>query len=338
MPADWEWQIMVDFLEGGSVAGGKLKEAGTAHWDSLNNLASNESGFTAVPGGYRLGNDGLFGGINSLTYFWSSTEYDLESAFDTNLHSGGSDIYRSFNREQCGFSVRLIRDNTSEAPLSYIKVSPSDSILSTGGTLQLTCMATYSDSSRKDVTMETDWSASPGTAGQIDSTGLLTASDSSGIETVTARYQDKEVSCTVMIQDTTHGTPGDFDEITGTWQAVTETADLSAYSMGEITVTPYSDLFLNIVMVMKADRTFEYETWTGPDKYSSGADYDAGSGTWTVKGTTVILDFGWFASDRLSGTFQFLDENRVQFSSIVALSMFGPYPMTVPVILIMERL
>ena len=335
VPADWEWQILVDFLEGGSNAGRKLKEAGTAHWDSLNNRATDESGFTALPGGYRLGHDGLFSGINSLAYFWSATEYSSENAFDRNLYSGGSDIYRSFNQTQYGFSVRLIRDNMAEVPLSSIQISPSDSILSTGETVQLTCMATYSDSSTKDITSEANWSVSPGTAGQISLTGLFTAFDSSGIETITARCEDKESNCVIMIQDTTTDIPGDFEKIAGTWQAVLETVDLSAYYMGEVTVNPASDLFLHIVMIVKFDHTFEFEAWTGPDTTS---DYEAGTGTWIAAGTTVFLDFEDDATDDLSGTFQFLDENRIQFSTVITTGVLSPgEPMALPMVLVMER-
>jgi uncharacterized protein (TIGR02145 family) len=335
VPVDWEWQFLVDFLEGDLNAGRKLKEAGTAHWDSLNNRATNESGFTALPGGYRLGHDGLFSGFNHLAYFWSVTEFSLEYAYDWNLYSGGSAIYRSFNQERYGFSVRLIRDNMAEVPLSSIQISPSDTVLCTGGTLQLTCTAIYSDSSAKDVTMETEWSISPGIAGQISLTGLFTAFDTSGVETITARYEDQEASRIIMIQDTTADSPGD---ITGTWQTVAETLDLSVYNMGKITLYPTHALFLNFVMIMKPDSTFEYETWTGPDRNAYDAEYEAGTGTWTAAGTTLFLDFEDYATDDLSGTFQFLDENRVQFSTVITASVLSPgEPMALPMVLVMER-
>ena len=348
VPTDAEWRELEMFLgisqpdanrfgTRGTDEGGKLKATGTSLWEDPNEGASNESGFEGLPNGCRDFWSG-FDNLNLSAYLWSATESTDGGGISRYMTYLSSHFGRSASYTTAGYAVRLVRDSGSEPWLDRIEISQMRETFSIRDSVAFTCTAVFSDDSRKDVTLETGWSVSPGTAGKISSTGLFTTFDSSGIETVTARYQDKEVSCTVMIQDTTHGTPGDFDEITGTWQAVTETADLSAYSMGEITVTPYSDLFLNIVMVMKADSTFEYETWTGPDKYSSGADYDAGSGTWTVKGTTVILDFGWFASDRLSGTFQSLDDGRVEFSTVVSLYLFGPEPMTVPVYLIMERL
>ena len=51
LPTDAEWTTLTDYLGGKNVAGGKLKETGTEHWFSPNTGATNESGFTALPGG-----------------------------------------------------------------------------------------------------------------------------------------------------------------------------------------------------------------------------------------------------------------------------------------------
>ena len=63
IPTDAEWTILSDFLGGTDIAGGKLKEKGIVHWKSPNTGATNSSGFTAVPGGYRYsgGNFGFLG-------------------------------------------------------------------------------------------------------------------------------------------------------------------------------------------------------------------------------------------------------------------------------------
>ncbi len=53
VPSDAEWTVLSDYLGGESVAGGKLKEAGTTHWYTPNAGATNETGFTALPGGIR---------------------------------------------------------------------------------------------------------------------------------------------------------------------------------------------------------------------------------------------------------------------------------------------
>ena len=52
LPTHTEWTTLTDYLGGITVAGGKLKEAGTRFWNTPNNNATNESGFTALPGGH----------------------------------------------------------------------------------------------------------------------------------------------------------------------------------------------------------------------------------------------------------------------------------------------
>lgn len=73
LPSDAEWTELIDYLGGGaSVAGGKLKEIGATHWSSPNTGATNETGFTALPGGYRF-NNGKFNGIGNYGSWWSAT-------------------------------------------------------------------------------------------------------------------------------------------------------------------------------------------------------------------------------------------------------------------------
>ena len=109
VPTDDEWQTLVDYLGGSSVAGGKLKEEGTTHWNSPNTDATNVSGFTALPGGYRSSN-GYYHHMGYYGYFWSSTEYSSDYAWDRILHYNGSDVTRYYYGKLDGFSVRCIRD------------------------------------------------------------------------------------------------------------------------------------------------------------------------------------------------------------------------------------
>src|SRR5690554_4692787 len=107
--SDAEWTELTDYLGGTSVAGGKLKETGTTHWASPNTGATNETGFTALPGGYRCGY-GSFNGIGLGGYWWSATEYFATSAWARGLSSDYSGVFRSYDYEEFGFSVRCVRD------------------------------------------------------------------------------------------------------------------------------------------------------------------------------------------------------------------------------------
>jgi uncharacterized protein (TIGR02145 family) len=73
LPSDAEWTILTDYLGGTSVAGGKLKETGTTHWQSPNTDATNESGFTALPGGGCF--IGSFQYVGQEGIWWSSTSF-----------------------------------------------------------------------------------------------------------------------------------------------------------------------------------------------------------------------------------------------------------------------
>ena len=94
----------------GTDEGGKLKEEGTAHWSSPNAGATNESGFTALPGGYRGYDYSNYYDMGSYGYFWSSTEIHSNSAWYRKLYYDLSGVYRGSNSKQYGFSVRCVRD------------------------------------------------------------------------------------------------------------------------------------------------------------------------------------------------------------------------------------
>ena len=109
IPSDAEWQTLVDYLGGISVAGGKMKEAGTMHWYSPNIGATNESGFSGLPCGYRS-YDGPYSRIGYSAYFWSSTELSSSEAWYRYLDYNGSGVYRGSSGKRFGYSVRCVRD------------------------------------------------------------------------------------------------------------------------------------------------------------------------------------------------------------------------------------
>ena len=79
IPSDAEWTTLTTYLGGECVAGGNLKETGITHWQSPNTGATNKTGFTALPGGYRHCNGDFFCMCRNAS-FWSSTEHNCNDA------------------------------------------------------------------------------------------------------------------------------------------------------------------------------------------------------------------------------------------------------------------
>jgi uncharacterized protein (TIGR02145 family) len=109
IPTDSEWEVLITYLGGDSLAGGNIKSAGATIWNAPNMGASNSSGFTALPGGNRL-SDNSFYGINNYGHFWSSTQADDSIAWSRYLYYFNSEVYLDYSSKQVGFSCRCIRD------------------------------------------------------------------------------------------------------------------------------------------------------------------------------------------------------------------------------------
>lgn len=93
----------------GSDQGGRLKDTGTMYWTSPNTGATNESGFTALPAGYR-DMDGSFGWQNKYGYFWTASGYNSSQAWRRFLGFDNSQVYRSTYSMLMGQSVRCFKD------------------------------------------------------------------------------------------------------------------------------------------------------------------------------------------------------------------------------------
>ncbi|MES2775841.1 MAG: fibrobacter succinogenes major paralogous domain-containing protein [Bacteroidota bacterium] len=111
IPSETEWNEIFDCLGGWSNAGGKMKEAGTVHWTSPNLGATNASGFTGLPGGYR-NFQGTFGNVNGFGYWWSNTTNasNANQAWHFYLSYTSSQALSGYFEKTWGFSVRCIRD------------------------------------------------------------------------------------------------------------------------------------------------------------------------------------------------------------------------------------
>jgi len=120
LPTEEEWCILTQFLDTtvvcnvigmiGTDIGGKMKETGTLHWNSPNTGATNISGFTVLPGGYRSSQQGNFGQFLLGADFWQSTGASATQATDRYFYYNKSNISRTLNSKMDGYSVRCIRN------------------------------------------------------------------------------------------------------------------------------------------------------------------------------------------------------------------------------------
>lgn len=119
VPTDAEWHTMVGSLDDSVsltifeslAAGDKLKEAGNSHWAGQNSEATNETGFTALPGGYRNVN-GDFYGIGNFGSWWSSTEAPTNDGNAiTRVMDATAMVGKSWGCKNEAFSVRCVKNN-----------------------------------------------------------------------------------------------------------------------------------------------------------------------------------------------------------------------------------
>jgi uncharacterized protein (TIGR02145 family) len=114
-PAGWhvasdaEWQNLINIAGGDAIAGGKLKEAGLAHWITPNEGATNEFGFTALPGGFRF-ESGQFYGLQAHGNFWTSTGASGVTAYYRFMHCTNAEVAHFTSGLKAGFAVRCVKD------------------------------------------------------------------------------------------------------------------------------------------------------------------------------------------------------------------------------------
>jgi len=111
IPKMSDWMTLKSFLGGAIVAGGKMKEEGTAHWNLPNTDGTNSSGFSGLPAGFC--DNGSFTGAGNYAYFWLSMLHnDPSAAWYFNLFYNSAEVIRDIYYRSGGFSVRCIHDDT----------------------------------------------------------------------------------------------------------------------------------------------------------------------------------------------------------------------------------
>jgi len=109
VPTNDEWASLTGYLGGvESLVGGKMK-AVSSLWNPPNIGATNESGFSGLPGGNRVSN-GYFFSFGTDGYWWTASEGLPGSAYARNLVHDYAAIYQSSHEKERGFSVRCLRD------------------------------------------------------------------------------------------------------------------------------------------------------------------------------------------------------------------------------------
>jgi uncharacterized protein (TIGR02145 family) len=120
VPTDAEWTILYDFLGGSTVAGGKLKETGTSNWIVPNTAASNQSGFTALPGGYRY--DNSFSALGKWGFWWTASQTSPVNASSCYLAYNENEMHLENDLKNSGNSVRCLSGSETSI-ISFINPS-----------------------------------------------------------------------------------------------------------------------------------------------------------------------------------------------------------------------
>ncbi len=99
------------YLIGSVNSGGKLKEAGTVHWLAPNEGATNEYGFTALPGGYRDSYSGIFYKVGEEGWHWTGDGNTYYKDAWNYRFTYSDESYRYNNIVwRTGSSVRCVKD------------------------------------------------------------------------------------------------------------------------------------------------------------------------------------------------------------------------------------
>jgi len=112
IPDNADWTVLTDYLGGGTIAGGKLKEIGTAHWATPNTGATDEVYFTALPGGAR-GGTGDFSNVGFYGYWWTADPHSVDPDFAWGFvlsYDSEAVIRADYYFKRDGFSVRCVKD------------------------------------------------------------------------------------------------------------------------------------------------------------------------------------------------------------------------------------
>ena len=179
VPTDAEWTMLTNQFGTDDIAGGKLKETDTTHWQAPNGSAANEGGFSAIPGGIR-GSNGAFGDQGYFGYWWTSTGSVSTEAWYRYIGFNEGWVQRlSFGKKQSGFSVRCVFGPaaTTKAPAA-VEQNPQGSV------------TIRNEQYRYEVTIPSGWAVSKGIKTDPDE-GMMKGSPGFAIESGVSQGEPK---------------------------------------------------------------------------------------------------------------------------------------------------
>ncbi len=117
IPSDNEWSELINNLGGELIAGAFMKDFGTDFWLYPNTGALNESGFSALPSGFR---NPFFGTYLEREYFgnwWSSTDENSNKSFARRLSYNNTEAQKISINKRCGLAVRCVKNSNLLSPV-----------------------------------------------------------------------------------------------------------------------------------------------------------------------------------------------------------------------------
>ncbi len=155
-----DWTTLASLLGGEGIAGAKLKEIGTSHWAPQNADATNETGFTALPGGSRDPFDAGFEGLGSIGFWWSN---DLLIPYFRVIQYNSPELVGNNTTRTHGLSARCVKNmlsSLSTTPVSLVTTSSAQSggnITYDGGAAITRRGLCWSTSPGPNITNDTTW-------------------------------------------------------------------------------------------------------------------------------------------------------------------------------------
>jgi uncharacterized protein (TIGR02145 family) len=176
VPGENDWVQLANYLGGMNVAGGKMKEAGTTHWLNPNNGATNESGFTALPGGERS-DLGMYHPATTYGKWWSAdANADTTKSQYMTIRNSFPFMMLGSDYKKMGFSIRCVEDIS----VTGVTVSPTSLSLPIGDTSVLTASILPLNATNQKVS----WTSSNTSVATVSDFGVVTAV-APGLATIT---------------------------------------------------------------------------------------------------------------------------------------------------------